>query len=321
MKHTFVSLLHGIEISENLGSGEKINDRLKITNDHKKISSLFNEEHKQIIGDMETTSLLSGAPVVFAEASLTQEMTQQEFLLSCIYEVQLFLMTTWVIQDNSINCEISFLFSGSGKLSHASSNFVAHLYSTATGTKSITKLSREKLREMRLLHHETILTPEHPYKMPPSQLTSSHPRISRAILMINAARGTPDIAIKIAHYCTAFETLFSTSQSELAHQLSERIACYLHKGGGERLSAYKKLKLAYSLRSKVVHGATLNAEKLDNAFAAAKYCDEAARQIFFKLLTNASERELFELKTDAFDDSMLRMIFGFNSDAENSQPS
>lgn len=314
MKHTFAALLHDIEISEHLGSGDKINDHLKITNDKSKISTLFTRDHRLVIGEMEASALTSGAPVVYSECELPQGMTQQEFLLTCIYEIQSFLMTTWIIQDNSINCEIGFVFYENGPAVNVSSNFVAHLYSTAEGIKTHIKLSREQLREMRCLHREALRAPEHPYKIPPSQLTSKHPRVTRAIFMVNSARGTPDIAMKVAHYCTAFETLFATTQTELAHQLSERIACYLHSEPSERLIAYRKMKQAYALRSKVVHGATVKAGKMDDAVSTAKFCDETARSIFRKVLMNPAGMELFEQNPKSFDDAMLRMIFGGNGD-------
>lgn len=308
MKPIFIALLHQVEIAEDLGVGDKINDALRVTNNRDLISRLVPHPFRSILGEMEVNSLVSGSPVVFAEAEWTVEMTPQQYLLARLYEVQSFLMTTWVFQDNAINCELGFLLYQEGDVSTATSNLIAHLYSDCTGKKPTTKLSREQLREMRALHRAEIRIPDHPFALPTSQLTSAHPRLSRALYIINAARGEQDIAIKVAHYCTAFETLFATSQTELGHQLSERIACYLFTNTEERLSAYRQVKSAYALRSKVVHGSTLRDSKLEEAVFVATFCDGVARSVMKRLLTEPEARKLFEQGTESFDETMLRTI-------------
>lgn len=308
MKPIFIALLHQVEIAEDLGVGDKINDTLRITNNCDVISRLVPHPFRAIMGKIEVNSLISGSTVVFAEAEWAVEMTPKQYLLARLYEVQAFLMTTWVFQDNAINCEIGFLLYQEDDVSTATSNFIAHLYSDCTGKKPITKLSREQLREMRALHRAEIRIPDHPFALPTSQLTSAHPRLSRAFYLINAARGEQDIAIKVAHYCTAFETLFATSQTELAHQLSERIACYLFTNTEERLSAYRQVKGAYALRSKVVHGSTLRDNKLEEVLSAATFCDGIARRVVKRLLTDPEARKLFEQGTESFDETMLRTI-------------
>lgn len=180
MKPIFIALLHQVEIAEDLGAGDKINDTLRITNNRDVVSRLVPHPFRSIMGEMEVNTLVSGSPVVFAEADCPAEMTPQQYLLARLYEVQSFLMTSWVFQDNAINCEIGFLLYQDGDVSTATSNFIAHLYSDCTGKKSTTKLSREQLREMRALHRAEIRIPDHPFALPTSQLTSAHPRLSRA---------------------------------------------------------------------------------------------------------------------------------------------
>jgi hypothetical protein len=309
MKPTFIALLHELEITEDLGHGDKINDALRITNNRTVIERLLSPGHRMMMGDMEVASLLTGAPVVIAEADIPPDMTPQQYLLTRLYETQGFLMTTWVLFDNAVNCELGFLLHEKASIASATSNFVAHLYSTARGEKPVTRWTREQLREMRTLHREAMSMPDHPFQLPTSQLTSRHPRTSRAIFLINGARGQSDIAMKVSLYCTAFETLFSTSQAELAHQLSERLSCYLYETVDERLAHYRKVKAAYSLRSKVVHGSTLREEKLPDAVDAAEYCDMLARKVFYRLLTDKESQELFERDAQSFDEGMLSIIF------------
>ncbi len=309
MKPIFLALLHQLQITDDLGTGDKIGEELRVTNNRNVIGELIKPAFRTIIGDMEVSSLLEGMPVVFAQEAIPDDLTPQEYLLARLYELQSFLMSTWVIQDNAINCELGFLLFHRGQSQTATSNFVAHLYSTADGKKEITKLTREQFRAMRGLHHAEIRIPDRPFAMPVSRLTPSHARLSRSHLFINAARGEFDVAMKIAHYCTAFETLFATTQTELSHQLSERIACYLFDTPEERLATYRKIKQAYGVRSKVVHGSTVRDNKLDELIETSQYCDQIARQIFMKLLTQADARALFDKSTEVFDEEMLKTIF------------
>lgn len=310
MKPVFIALLHQLEIVDDLGSGDKINDTLRITNNRSVISALIREANRPSMGLLEVNSLLTGQPVVYAESEVPKDMTPQQYLMARLYEVQSFLMTTWVFLDNAINCELGFLLLQQGFTPTTSSNFVAHLYLDCRGKKPNTKLTREQLREMRALHRKEMRMPDHPFALPISQLISPHSRMSRAFYIVNAARGEQDIAIKIAHYCTAFETLFATSQAELAHQLSERIACFLNSNVEDRLSTYRQIKNAYALRSKVVHGSALRDSKLEEALSTSANCDSIARQLFHRILTDSETRGLFEKDTESFDENMLRRIFG-----------
>jgi Apea-like HEPN len=309
MKSTFIALAHNLNLLSDLGIGDKIRGEMRITNNRAVISSLLSSEYVRIIGEMEVASLLGGKPVIYSVQDIPDDTTPLQLLVSKLYEVQSFLLTTWLFLDNSINTELGFLlYSGKGGAT-ASSNFIAHLYSDSRGRDVVTEITRDELRQMRTLHRSAIGMPDHPFSLPTSQLTSAHPRLPRALYLINAARGEPDLAMRVASYCTAFETLFATSQSELAHQLAERIACFLHKDATERLSIYRKLKNAYNLRSKVVHGATVRANKLDDVADTSEFCDATLRAIIYRLLTEEATRSMFEKNSEAFDEYMLTTIF------------
>jgi hypothetical protein len=94
--------------------------------------------------------------------------------------------------------------------------------------------------------------------------------------LLNLARGVPNVGrwstawafldtariqsrkalgLRVAHYCTAFEALFSSGNKDaLMHTLAERIACFLETDQEERIRLFRRLKKAYGLRSSVVHG-------------------------------------------------------------------
>ncbi len=282
---------------------------MRITNNRAVISSLLSADYARLIGEMEIASLLAGHPVIYSVQDIPDGMTPLQFLVSKLYEIQSFILATWLFFDNSINVELGFLLYLERGNSTVSSNFIAHLNSNSRGKDVVTEISRDQLREIRTLHRSVIGMPDHPFSLPTSQLTSEHPRLPRALYLINSARGESDLAMRVASYCTAFETLFATSQSELSHQLAERIACFLYKNANERLLIYRKLKNAYNLRSKVVHGATIKANKIDEVTEASEFCDTTLREIIYRILTEEGVRPMFDKNPEAFDEYMLMTIF------------
>ncbi len=55
-------------------------------------------------------------------------------------------------------------------------------------------------------------------------------------------------------YMIVFESLFSTGAMESTHKVSRRVAVFLKEEKGDRIEIYKKMKEAYVLRGKIVHG-------------------------------------------------------------------
>ena len=59
-------------------------------------------------------------------------------------------------------------------------------------------------------------------------------------------------------YIAALETLFSKDGSELSHKVAERVAFYLGGIKNEKMYTYRKVKGAYDVRSKYIHGSKLD---------------------------------------------------------------
>lgn len=308
MKSVFITKLFHLTISEHLGVGEKIGDSLRITNDRVRVEELLYSKCRPMLGTLEVESLLDGSPVIYSEQKIPADITPPQFLALQLYQVQSFLTTVWAFRDNCINYELGFLLYWDLTKQGASSNLISHSNTTSRGERVTIALTRDELRRARTFHWKNMQV-QAAFSPPTSQLTAKTPRFSRAVYFITAARGEADIAIKVAHYCTAFETLFSSSQTELAHQLSERISFYLFKSAKERLENYRKLKAAYALRSKVVHGSTFQDSKLAAAIDTAEYCDSVARMIFNKVFQEDGI-SLFEKNNEEFEEAILHLIFG-----------
>ena len=119
-----------------------------------------------------------------------------------------------------------------------------------------------------------------------------------------AARGTADLAIKIANYCTALESVFTTDSSELVHKIAERVACFLGATFDDRKRIFHDIKEAYSVRSAVVHGNVISAAKLKNIKEVTTKMDE-----YIRLITNRWINEQDVLETMALGNEALAEYF------------
>lgn len=83
-------------------------------------------------------------------------------------------------------------------------------------------------------------------------------RIQRAMLMLNIGRQASFLPIKISQYVVLLESLTSTDENtEVTHQVSERVANLVGSNKEEKYQIYKDVKEAYSIRSKFLHGQKL----------------------------------------------------------------
>lgn len=79
-------------------------------------------------------------------------------------------------------------------------------------------------------------------------------RICRALIFLDTVRTYPFLPQKIASYIAIFECLFTTSNGELTHQVSERVALFIGRNCIERMEIYSLVKSCYGVRSSFVHG-------------------------------------------------------------------
>jgi len=170
--------------------------------------------------------------------------------------------------------------------------------------------NKEKLFADNLKH-----TPFKDSSAKPTLLEKGMQRIAIAYILTQTARSQNDLGIKISHYCTVFESLFSSDNIELTHKLSERIACFLEDNFDARKKIFKQVKEIYSIRSKVVHGSTINvsADKLKNI---SKQTDDLVRRVTNKIQDSADLDKFFrkmnstEADNKEFEEYMLDLVLG-----------
>jgi hypothetical protein len=115
-------------------------------------------------------------------------------------------------------------------------------------------------------------------------------RIERAFNFIRAARTTMDTLLKIALYINAYECLFTTDSIEIAHKMAERVAYYAAADKEQRLTTYRLMKEAYTVRSNYFHGkASDKKQTLAKLIDLLKRLDALTRQVLTKAIMEDAE--------------------------------
>ena len=321
-RFSFVTSLHHLKVDRPLGANWTIAGDLKISTSSSVAKSLTTPSLRQNIGELEARRILSGAPFLYATPESpgddVSENRQLSILFTHLVYAQLFVNMLWLVKDNSINFELGFLqypFVAGPVETRVSSNFLSALFTNATGDRGDTMFKAEELNKAIALYcrlygqqhdegYENLLVP----MSSPSPMGQAN-RLTRAFYFVQAARATWQPAEKVAYYCTSFEALVSTSTSELAHQVAERVATLIGGAPREAVEIYRDLKRAYDTRSKLVHGGQLNAQE-DRYLTDSTNCDNYLRRLFHILIANNDLRRAIEGKQDEVNRFFLDRIFG-----------
>jgi hypothetical protein len=116
-------------------------------------------------------------------------------------------------------------------------------------------------------------------------LPYEHNRVLRALLFLQMVRSADTLVIKLTFYIAILECLFTSTNSELTHQVSERTALFIG-GNNERMKdTYKRVKTGYSVRSSYVHGDNVKL-KPDEQLLNSQIMDTLIRTIILKVFEN-----------------------------------
>ena len=270
-------------------------------------------------GALEAEQILNGNPFVYSIAEYPVEDASHEKQLSVLYahlaRAQEFINILWLIKDNSVNFELGFLqYPYRKDPARISSYFVSSLFSSADGTRSEVIFDKTELATAISMFinlygeedEETLLSS--PTLVP----TGGIDRVSRSFYFLQGARLMGFLPEKIAYYCTCFETLVSTSATELTHQVSERVAILIAKKPSESVKIYRNIKRAYDTRSKFVHGGQLNAEETRYT-TDSQNCDSYLRRLFHTLINNPDIRNAIGQNPEKVNQFFLGRLFGTDS--------
>jgi hypothetical protein len=310
----FITSLFNLEIADNLNGGIEILPGLFITNDQATIEEHLTSNLIRAIGTLETNTLRKSKAVIYGvfPEEFYQNLTQLQFLWANMIFVRTFLQSMWLVKDNNVNCELAFLeFPYGTRESSVSSNFLSNLFTKASGEIETTMFTANEIQRAVKLHEAVYTFISDKARNLKHFLQKGNPRIARAFHFLEATRAERNLGTKIADYCTCYEALFSTESTELSHKLAERISSFLALSPDEKMKTYREIKVAYNIRSKVVHGDNLTNNQIENLVAISQGCDHYLRLILSSIVGSEKLKEIFEQKNDSLEDYFARLVLGF----------
>lgn len=212
---------------------------------------------------------------------VTEEIIHEngtKFTFGLLRKIQHFVIDLWNIKDNNVYIFEGFLLVYSKEINDGFTfkGTLSAVTSKANLDNKYTTFSKKELEplidKMETIDFHELFISETDHRTP----THDHffkynktNRIDRAAYFVLEARASHTFPIKIVSYCTALECLFTTSQIELSHRISERVATLVGGDKKNKVNTYELVKKAYDVRSKIVHGSSLkgvNDDLLDISF-------------------------------------------------------
>ncbi|WP_448635437.1 hypothetical protein [Pedobacter panaciterrae] len=251
------------------------------------------------------------------DAIFMEEMNKK--FLEITPQISTFIQFLWFIKDNSISVEQAYgIFTFSGRFKWRSDH---NIFSTCTGEFKESAFNSIELltaSDLLLLYVKNCVMNQ--VENNTSNVSSATPalngfqsgidpfkqlnRIERALTFLSSARSTPHLPQKIAHYMAILECLLSGDSNEVVHKVSERTAYYLGDSKKSRIEIYKKVKEAYGIRSKFVHGDKI---KKSHEFIVdlSSEIDNYIRQVLQKIITTDYNIFLNDKKLEEFQNQMI----------------
>jgi hypothetical protein len=280
---TFLCGLDQIELPAMLHRGERFADDYYLTTDKNRIAELVSEFGTGL-GQVETTYLVQRASaVVYRRSSIDFDGVDavgclEKSIIEDMLAVKRLEMGLWLVKDNAAHFDRAWIAARTAQGSIVHTNTWASRVSAADGTFDAASYSVEELRLARNFY-----TPLPAYlraSASPTLLTKGSLRFQRFQYFLSGARQSNDVAMKIAEYCSGLEALVSSSQQELSHQVSERVAALLAPPGPARIANFKFIRQAYGYRSKAVHGASFKPTDVNQLRDCSKKIDQFCRLLF-----------------------------------------
>lgn len=286
-----------------------------LISDKKKIAEYIPRELQSIAGLIEYNHLLNSNHIVVCEADesiFPEPFDSNGALTLWLIWLDMLLNDSWLVKDNSMVCEAAYATMTDGEHKEWSSNYLAYTTSMSTGNKHIeTHFNLEELTlwEQRSHSLQNYLHSKHSGALA-SFTNKEFSRIGRALHFIKAARRELHPAIKISHYCSSLESIFSTDSAELSHKLSERVALFLGKYGNNPSDVFDDIKELYGIRSKVTHGDSIQPKKENNLPILSEKADNYIRKTINIILSSKPLMNLFDGNKEQFEGYFKSLLFG-----------
>ncbi|OED32520.1 hypothetical protein BHE17_08725 [Planococcus maritimus] len=226
------------------------------------IDSHMHEE----LGSMQVKEINSS--VCFFTSATLEEKDLSFFERKFIDYIATFIDALWLVKDNSVSSDFELCKFGYGK-SHFTRRVFIH--SDSHCDYKDMDFSKDEIEEAvkwfdlmvkpknvdsaKIAHSETSSVPDGIINMDKGFPYATTNRFQRALRFVSVARKQTELQPRITYYISALESLLSTSDSALTMQVSDRGARILGEDYDEKVKIKKIISIAYSFRSKYIHGA------------------------------------------------------------------
>ena len=313
---SYVTCFRNLKLTNQISGHLELLPRVNITNDPAVREKWLTPEFTRVVGVIEASHLQSESNLVFGEfdADEMKDLSSDCILLVILSWIEGLFESAWVIKEHAMTCDAAFLWVETNSEVSWSSNFLATRPSFSNGysikerniemsIKDLEEWSRmDDLINGYLCEKESLSLR--------FMMEKGYSRSGRALRFVAAARGALNLAFKIANYCSALETLFTTESTELAHKLLERVAFFLGERGYNRRVVFTTVKSAYGVRSKLVHGDTLKPAQIEGLPMLSSQCDVYLREILREIFSSENLKNLFDSHSEAIEEHFAGLILG-----------
>lgn len=214
-----------------------------------------------------------------------------------ITKVELLMLGLWMIKDNSVNPLRAYLRVDDSEGPHFRAHVSTNQFYSAAGKLDTVHFTKGEFEQSVAFYRQIWdLLPKRPENERQATALVLGGRLSRTLYLVQAARSSADLLIRIAFCCMCLEALFSTDNAGIAHRISERAAMFIGEDGTEKRTIYTEMHRLYRTRSAVVHGSPVKESRVPALTAAMVRCDDYLRRCLTKILVDRALLDLFEHK-------------------------
>ncbi|CAH6960379.1 HEPN_Apea domain-containing protein [Vibrio chagasii] len=304
--YKFISTLRYLSISESIDGWFELMPGVNITNSKTEIEKIVDGEFKKSAGLIEYEHFLEAENILYFEVSeedFGKDLNGEQALFIWLSWVKMLINDLWFIRDNSVLCEAAFCkMTNQSSTTWTRNSLTSSAYNSSGMSCETISLNKADLSiwEKKSYSIQTYLHNSKSTSFD-SFTNTNFSRVARCMRFVRAATKEQHPAVKLSHYCSAFESLFSTDNAGLSHKLSERVALFLRDYDYNPVEVFDHFKSFYDIRSNVTHGSSLRPKKEKNLSSQSQQCDTYLRIILCILLDNEDLRQLFDGKSDSFE--------------------
>lgn len=297
MKFRFITILHNMELDSLKNRGTEIFPGARISNGKKILDETLNTNLMRGTAGIHSIDEFENKVYFYIDGEFEDINTKDEmdkigtkYTFFFLRQAQLFIHYLWQIKDNNVYVRDGFLIAYKN---HIEDGFtykasLSEVFSYSTLERKASIFTDEEISSAKKIFVPYTMDnfDEETFggKYPNSDIflkTKGSTRMDRAIYFVIGARTSSVFPMKIVHYCTALECLFTIGNQEISHKIAERVAVMLGTSSKDKKELYNVVKTAYSIRSKIVHGQYLKSSD-DELASISKELDNILRQLIVR---------------------------------------